>query len=247
MLTYCKNFKHTTLLLSVAIVISAGVAAQKRTMVFGYVLDSAKYSPVKSATVLNTNSNKTTTTNEQGIFRLPVGINDVLFITANGYHFDTVRYTLLMRDTVFVYINTLAHVLPGVTVTAKGFTKYQRDSIGRREEFLAAAGGEKKPVATNATSGAGVGFNLDLLLSKKEKNKRKAYKQFDNHEKEMYVDSRFSRQIVHDYTGLTGDTLDRFMRLYTPGYEWLRVHQSDEDIFFYLNDKMQAFYKRRDE
>lgn len=247
MLTHWKYLRLSTLLMFVLLTISISSSAQKRTMVYGFVLDSLKYSPIKNATVLNTNSNKTTTTNDRGIFGIPAALNDVLFVTADGYHFDTLRYNMLMRDTLFVYINTLSHVLPGVTVTAKGYTKYQLDSISRRDEFLAAAGGEKKPAATNATSGAGIGFDLDLLLSKKERNKRKAYKQFDTHEKEMYVNSRFLKEIVHDYTGLTGDTLNRFMRLYTPSYEWLRSHQSDEDIFYYLNDKLQAFYKRRDQ
>jgi hypothetical protein len=245
MLTH--HLKLVTLFTLLFVTVSFSLNAQKRTMVYGYVLDSLKYSPIKNAVVLNTNSNKTTSTNNNGIFGISVNINDVLFITANGYHFDTLRYTMLTRDTLFVYMNTLSHILPGVTVTAKGYTKYQLDSISRRDEFLAAAGGEKKPVATNATSGAGIGFDLDLLLSKKERDKRKAYKQFDAHEKEMYVDFRFSRKIVTDYTGLTGDTLSRFMRLYTPSYEWLRSHQSDEDIFYYLNDKLQAFYKRRDQ
>jgi hypothetical protein len=154
---------------------------------------------------------------------------------------------MMMRDTIVVYMQLLAHVLPGVTVRTQGYTKYQLDSMQRREDFLTIAGGEKKPVATNATSGAGLGVDLDYLLSKKEREKRKAYKQFDEHEKEMYINTRFSPQVVHDYTGLTGDTLTHFMRLYTPSYEWLRNHTTDEDLFYYLNDKLKSFYKRRDE
>jgi len=216
-------------------------------MVQGYLLDSSKYSPIKNGTVLNTNSNRSVTTNEKGIFSIPVAINDVLYFTADGYHFDTLRYKMMMRDTIVVYMQLLAHVLPGVTVRTQGYTKYQLDSMQRREDFLTIAGGEKKPVATNATSGAGLGVDLDYLLSKKEREKRKAYKQFDEHEKEMYINTRFSPQVVHDYTGLTGDTLTHFMRLYTPSYEWLRNHTTDEDLFYYLNDKLKSFYKRRDE
>lgn len=240
-------FQAKRLLPLLLVIFSISVCAQKRTVIHGYLLDSSRYSPIKNGTVLNTNSNKSVTTNDRGIFSIPVAINDVLFFTADGYHFDTLRYKMLMRDTIVVYMQQLAHVLPGVTVRAEGYTKYQLDSIQRREDFLAIAGGEKKPVATNATSGAGLGVDLDFLLSKKEREKRKAYKQFDEHEKEMYVNSRFSLQIVHDYTGLTGDTLNHFMRLYTPSYEWLRTHTTNEDIFYYLNDKLKAFYKRRDE
>jgi hypothetical protein len=242
-----KNHQKFFILAILMLAISFSVSAQKRIMIHGYLLDSSKYAPIKNGTVLNTNSNKSVTTNDKGIFSIPVAINDVLFFTADGYHFDTFRYKMMMRDTIVVYMEQLAHVLPGVTVRTQGYTKYQLDSIQRREDFLAIAGGEKKPVATNATSGAGLGIDLDYLLSKKERDRRRAYKQFDEHEKEMYINSRFSVQIVHDYTGLTGDTLTHFMRLYTPSYEWLRSHTTDEDIFYYLNDKLKAFYKRRDE
>lgn len=246
MLIRLQNLKHISILL-LFIIVSISASAQKRTRIAGYVLDSIKYSPVKDAVVLNTNSNRTATTNDKGIFILQVAPGDILYVTADGYHFNTLRYTMLMRDTVYMYMNTLAHVLPGVTVTAKGYTKYQLDSMQRRNDFLIAAGGDKKPIASNAASGAGIGFDLDQLLSKKEKNKRKAFKQFDAHEKDMYINSRFSPEIVHDYTGLSGDTLTRFMRLYTPSYDWLRAHTANEDIFYYLNDKLQDFYKRKDQ
>jgi len=223
--------------------ISLFATAQKRTSVHGYVLDSLNYSPIADAQVTNTNTNKRTTTNEKGIFSLAVGINDVLFVTATGYHFDTLRYNILLRDTLVMYMSSLAHVLPGVTVTAPGYSKYQSDSIRRQQEFLADMGAPKQPVASNANSGAGVGINLDFL-SKKEKNKRKAYKTFNEHEKDAYVNYRFSPEIVSDYTGLKGDTLTHFMELYTPDYDWLRQHTENEDIFYYLNDKLKLFYKR---
>jgi len=230
-------------LLLILITISVFATAQKRTAVHGYVLDSINYSPIANAQVTNTNTNKSTATNEKGIFSLPVGLNDVLFVTATGYHFDTLRYNILLRDTLVMYIPSLAHVLPGVTVTAAGYTKYQSDSIRRLQEFNSNIGAPKQPVASNANSGAGVGINLDFL-SKKEKNKRKANKIFNEQEKEAYVNYRFSPQIVRDYTGLKGDTLTQFMQLYTPDYDWLRQHTENEDIFYYLNDKLKLFYRR---
>jgi hypothetical protein len=234
--------KHSQLLL-LLITVSLFATAQKRTTVHGYVLDSMNYSPVASAQVTNTNTNKSTTTNEKGTFSLSVGLNDVLFVTATGYHFDTLRYNILLRDTLVMYMSLLAHVLPGVTVTAAGYSKYQMDSIHRKEEFLSDMGAPKQPVASNSNSGAGIGINLDFL-AKKEKNKRRATKIFNEQEKDAYVYYRFSPEIVSDYTGLKGDTLKQFMQLYTPDYDWLRQHPENEDIFYYLNDKLKLFYKR---
>jgi hypothetical protein len=240
--TIAKRFQ----LLIILITISVFSTAQKRTAVHGYILDSINYSPIANAQVTNTNTNKSTTTNEKGMFSLPVGLNDVLFVTAADYHFDTLRYSILLRDTLVMYISSLAHVLPGVTVTAAGYTKYQSDSIRRLQEFNSNIGAPKQPVASNANSGAGVGINLDFL-SKKEKNKKKAYKIFNEQEKQAYVNYRFSPEIVSDYTGLKGDALNQFMQLYTPDYDWLRQHTEDEDIFYYLNDKLKSFYRRERE
>jgi hypothetical protein len=234
------------LLLLSGLGITVSSYAQRKIMIHGYVLDSVRYSPINNVTVLNTNTNHSVKTNSKGIFTITVGLNDVLYITADGYHFDTIRYHMMMRDTLYIYLALLPHVLPGVTVTAKGYTQYQLDSIKRNDDFRAAMGNPPKAVADNANSGAGVGISLDYF-SKREKDKRKAYKNYTAHEEEMYVRSRFSPEIVQSYTGLTGEALQHFMTLYTPDYEWLRAHTSDEDILYYLNDKLKLFYRRRDE
>jgi hypothetical protein len=247
MVTHAMKIRITFFLLLISVLLTAVPAsAQRKIMIHGYVLDSVRYSPVNNATVLNTNTNHSVKTNSKGTFTISVGLNDVLYITADNYHFDTVRYKMMMRDTIYIYLALLPHELPGVTVTTKGYTQYQLDSIKRNDDFRAAMGNPPKAVADNANSGAGVGVSLDYF-SKKEKDKRKAYKTYTAHEEEMYVRSRFSPEIVQSYTGLTGEPLQHFMQLYTPSYEWLRAHTSDEDILYYLNDKLKLFYKRRDE
>ena len=42
---------------------------------------------------------------------------------------------MIMQDTIVIYLAQLPHVLPGVTVTTTGYTKYQHDSVRRRQEF----------------------------------------------------------------------------------------------------------------
>src|SRR5438270_604525 len=121
MLNYQKQniiVRHLLLLMLPIITVMFSATAQKRTTVHGLVLDSINYSPIANAQVTNTNTNRSAATNEKGIFSLPVGINDVLFVTATGYHFDTLRYNILLRDTLVLYMSSLAHILPGVTVTA---------------------------------------------------------------------------------------------------------------------------------
>ncbi len=56
-----------------------------------------------------------------------------------------------------------------------------------------------------------------------------------------YIDYRFSPHVVAYYTGLKGDELRNFLRFYTPDYTWLRQHLSDEDVLYYLNDKLKIY------
>jgi hypothetical protein len=51
---------------------------------------------------------------------------------------------------------------------------------------------------------------------------------------------------VGTYTGLKGDSLNTFINKYSPDYDWLRKHTSDEDVFYYINDKLKDFYKRKE-
>ena len=234
------KFFFTLLICAVAL----NVAAQKRT-VYGYVLDSATYAPVKKVHITNTNTNKTAEVNNRGIFSMFTSPNDLLFFTADGYHFHTQRYNLLSQDTIIIYMVPLAHDLAAVTVTAKGYSRYQSDSMQRRQEFLTDMVQPKRKMAKTANSGAGMEINLDYF-SKFQKSKRRAYSLFDEHEKDSYINYRFSRETVHEYTGFTGDTLQQFINLYRPDYDWLRKNTSDEDVTYYIFDHVKMFYMRKE-
>ena len=230
--------------LMIALSITAISATAQKRMIHGYVLDSSTYSPVKNAHITNANTNKNAEITDKGVFSLFAVPNDLIFFTANGYHFRTLRYNMMAQDTIVIYMSSLAHELAGVTVTAKGYTLYQQDSIKRRGEFLSDIG-NKRPSVSNANGGAGIGINLDYF-SAKEKSKRKAVKLLEEHEKEAYTNYRFSPEIVTEYTGFTGDTLQRFRYLYAPSYDWLRTHTDDEAVLYYINEKVKLFYLRKE-
>jgi len=84
---------------------------------------------------------------------------------------------------------------------------------------------------------------MDRVWNKKAKQKVKAEKQFNKTEEQLYIDYRFSPQMVSYYTGLKGDTLRDYMSRYTPSYSWLRKHLSQQDVLLYINDKLKLFKK----
>jgi hypothetical protein len=222
------------------------LVAQKR-IVHGVMRDSATHLPLANASVTNENARKTVTTTRDGRFTILVTFNDLLFFNAPGYRFDTLHCNRILPDTVYVdmvELNTLQGVT--VTTTTRGYSQYQKDSMRRRENFYADIGGPRTKTLSKANSGAGIGINLDRFFKKKEKAKRTAIGDFEDYEKESYINYRFSPEIVQLYSGLRGDTLQTFMNRYRPDYKWLREHPTDEDILYYVNDKLKEFLHRKE-
>ena len=216
--------------------------AQQKTVI-GVITDSSSSAPLANVEVSNLTTNKKTTSDSRGNFSIGVSINDVLFFTKDGYRFKTFSYSLLMDATLDVRMSVLPHNLPGVTVQSD-YTKYQRDSVKRRNEFNQDMVSPKYKTIQNNSNGAGAVINIDHF-SKREKNKRNAEKLFKEQEENAYVQYRFSPELVSSYTGLKGDSLEKFRNLYWPDYNWLRKHPTDEDVFYYINEKIGEFYRRK--
>lgn len=225
---------------AVAFLLIAGYARAQSQFKVGYVKDSATQQPLGNVLVSNENNHKLTHTDDKGFFRIEAYNTHILFFDKDAYHFDTLRYGTMTADTVTVFLVRLPNVLAGVTVTARGLTKYQQDSTKRRLDFESVAG-PKMSTFDKSNTGPGVAVNLDPLLKKKGRDKKKAYSTFDEIEQTNYVAYRFSRDMVAGYTGLRGDQLSDFIEKYRPTYKWLREHTGDDDVFYYVNDKLKEY------
>lgn len=231
-------------LLIVSLFILTGVNAQKNKTLIGYLRDSVTHAPVVLASISNNNSGQIVMTGNTGRFKLNVKPNDIISFAAVGYHFDTVQLTrsFLEKDSIDLFVSPLSHDLGNVTVTAKGMSAYQMDSMERRNDLLHDMVSYKKPTFALANSGAGLGISIDRF-SKHEKSKRRALDFFDRNEKEAYINYRYSQQLVAESTGFKDDTLRQFMQQSRPSYEWLRSNPSDEDIRYYINGQLKQFKK----
>ncbi len=232
------------LLLLLSLLILTNVKAQKNKTIIGYLRDSITHAPVVLASISNNNSGQIVMTGNTGRFKLNVKPNDIISFAAVGYHFDTVQLTrnFLEKDSIDLFVSPLSHDLGNVTVTSKGMSAYQMDSLERRNDLLHDMVSYKKPTFALANSGAGLGISIDRF-SKHEKSKRRALDFFDRNEKEAYINYRYSQQLVAESTGFKDDTLRQFMQQSRPSYDWLRNNLSDEDIKYYINDQLKQFKK----
>jgi hypothetical protein len=224
------------ILLVFSILFSAGAGAQTK-IINGYLLDSFTHYPV-AGKVTNATSKRSVTTDANGFFKLEAGANDFIFAVAPAYKYDTVSYNMLFRDTITLFLAPSGNVLPNVIVTSK-YTRYQMDSLQRRAEFEQDRGTVFNAVDKSHGPGFGLNVNLDRFFKKKYRDKKDEEKVFNRLEKNAYVNYRFSPQLVSMYTGLKGDSLQTFILRYSPSYEWMRQHPTNEDVLYYINDKLK--------
>jgi hypothetical protein len=227
------------LLLFAFIFICSEVKAQVKVMK-GLVLDSITHFPIANATVTNGTRKKSVQSNENGVFRLEVAPNDFIYAYAKSYSYDTLNYSFIFSDTVTLYLSPTGTILPNVTVTTR-YNKYQLDSIERKTAFDKNRGTTLKTLSTSHPSGFGLTFNLDKLFKDKYKNQKRQEHVYGFMEEMAYVDYRFSPHLVAYYTGLKGDELKDFLHRYTPDYKWFREHPSNEDVMYYINDKLKEY------
>ncbi|MDQ3279719.1 MAG: carboxypeptidase-like regulatory domain-containing protein [Bacteroidota bacterium] len=206
----------------------------------GYVKDSLTHLPVFGATLSNSTKGQKVSTDGNGFFRIQVSPNDLLYALALGYHYDTLRYSVLFQDTITLFLSPV-NVLQAVTVET-GYQKYQLDSLQRRREFEEARGHQLSAIDKSKYKQTfGLTLNLDRLFKKRYKDGRKAEDVFTAQEKDAYVRFRFPPQLVSFYTGLKGEPLLAFMRQYTPSYNWLRSHHHREQLIDYLSESLKAY------
>lgn len=221
------------------------VSAQRTPLIYGYLKDSINSEPVVLASVTNMTTGKTVMTNYQGLFKLAVSENQVLSMAAVGYKFDTLRFDFRYtnKDTLVLLLPPLHRYLGMVTVKSYA-NQYQLDSMERRKDFLHDIVNYTIPAVSESNSGAGIALNISRF-SRHERNKRKAFAFYESTEKEAYINYRFTEKLVKEYSGLKGDQLFEFMQNHRPPYEWLRAHRTEEDIKYYINDKLKLFFKRK--
>jgi hypothetical protein len=223
----------------ILILITVAGSAQRK-MIDGLLRDSTTLFPIGNGTITNSTISKTVKSNNNGYFKIEAGPNDFIYASAKSYRFDTLKYSLMFTDTITIYLSFSGNVLPSVTVKGQ-YSRYQLDSIARKKDFDESRGTVQKTLSSDHPSGFGLTFNLDKVFKKKYRNQGSETRTFSLLEKMEYINYRFSPNLVAYFTGYKGDKLKDFMSLYTPSFEWLRRHPSNEDVLYYINDKLKLY------
>ncbi len=221
-------------------------AQQTEQKLYGIVKDSLIFTPIASVVIHNTSAKRNSSTGESGMFQIMAKQGDTIRFYAPSYHdgLYVVSNSKFQMDTLEVWLKPMVHEnLPGVFVSTYTYKDYQTDSAARMKNFIEDVG-FKTPTFSKSNSGAGLGIGLDAIFSKKNKQKKKAYEIFKDDEIQRYIDFRFNKILVHQYSGLTGTKLQEFMHNYRPSAEWLRDNTDAESLKYYINDRLKLYFRR---
>jgi hypothetical protein len=217
-------------------------AHSQRRIIYGILKDSITQLAIPSGTITNSNTKKVVHTEHNGSFLIEAAPGDVIYAVAKDYKYDTLRYTVISKDTITIFLPPSDQIMETVTVEAS-YAKYQADSIKRRREYEADRGQTYTKIDTERSEGFGVNVNLDAIFKKKN-NRKRSERNYEQTEDEIYFNFRYPIQMVSMYSGYKGDELVKFYQFSRPSVKWLKQHPTREQLVYYINEKLKQYKEK---
>ena len=215
----------------------------------GNVYDVTKLYAVPGVKVSST-SGSSDVTDSAGSYQIKVSTTDSIIFTYNGK--STIKFPV--KDiknyssfdiSLHAQVKQKYKLLNPVTV----FTdSYKFDSLENREEYAKIFGDQKPGIHSTYDPGGAAGLDLDALIGMFQFRKNKEQLDFKNRilqeEQDRYVDYRFSSKTITRITGLTGDSLETYKKMYRPDYYFV-AHSTLTQFYEYILNTSYAFKRKQ--
>jgi hypothetical protein len=203
-------------------------------IIHGEAIEMDNMRPIDSVAIENIYTNVSIATVPDGTFVISAAAGELLEFRKAGYKVTRVRIPRGQMPSYFRIIMERGLTPPSDIYAAKG-NRYdgKQDSIKFREffqhqlDFPKLSGMEKIKSPFSA-------------LSKKNRMIWAFQEDYSNFEKEKYVDFTFNKELVEKITGLTGDSVVKYMRRFRPSYEQLRG-MNDYTFYTYIRSSVHRF------
>lgn len=202
----------------------------------GTVKDGVSGEYLSTVTVKNLTNNQTAYTNREGSYTITAMSGDVVRFELVGY--KTQQYTVpkaLGFAEMYISLFQMSYELDEFVLKPR-YTPYQLDSMERRSTYQRALAREK---------GGSVMSPVTFLAEKLSRRSKRIYrfqKDFSKWEKDKFISSRYTPELVTSQTGLQGDTLAYFMNANEMPYDFARV-ASDLEIKMWIREQYRAWLK----
>jgi hypothetical protein len=202
----------------------------------GVVQDRESKTPLANVQLSNIYNGSTIFTDSLGRFTIAANRGELVEIRYAGYTAQSIRLSRGHIPLYFkIYLDRIAVLNPD-RYASSGLNAYQIDSIKNRELYGHVLDFRRLTTFEAIESP----FSA---LSKSNNEKWRFQESYAMFEQEKYIDYTFNESLVTQITGLEGAELQRYMKLYRPGYEALRS-MSLYDYYSYIRASAERFKRR---
>lgn len=217
-------------------------------IVSGNVYDLSKLYAVPNVLVRST-SGSSAITDSTGSYRVSASVNDSIDFTYDGK--STIKFPVKSIKnyndfdiSIHASVKQKYKLLDPVTIYTDN---YLQDSIQNREDYAKIFGDEKPGIQPTYDPGGAAGLDLDALIGAFQFRKNKQRLAFKNRlleeEQDRYVDYRFSSNTIKRITGLSGDSLLAYKKMYRPDYYFV-VSTTLAQFYQYILNTAYAFRRK---
>ena len=209
--------------------------AMSQSRINGTVYDASRSIPLESVSVVTT-SGRGTMTDSMGRYSIQVIETDSIYFSYLNK--PTGKFPVKAIPNIYQFDISLHVPVADLPVVKVKLPNYRRDSLQNRRDYAKIFNYEKPGISVaSGQGGAGVGLDLNEFINmfKFRQNRRMMAfkKRLILEEQDKFIDHRFSRAIVKKITGFSTDSLNSFMSLYRPSYEFTQV-SNDYEFLEYI-------------
>ncbi|HYE56255.1 MAG TPA: hypothetical protein VD996_15505, partial [Chitinophagaceae bacterium] len=210
-------------LLLIIILCNLALGASAQVKISGTVYEISRAAPLAGVSVISS-AGHGTATDSLGRYTIVVDESDSLAFSFLNR--STVKFPVKAIPNIFQFDISL-HVpvseLPAVRVMPRN---YRMDSIQNRRDYAKAFDFRKPGIGISTSPSGGVGLDINQFINmfRFRYNRRMLgfQKRLLQEEEDKFIDQRFTRGVTRRVTGLAGDSLIQFMKLYRPSYEFTK-------------------------
>ena len=217
-------------------------------VVSGNVYDVSKLYAVPEVLVRST-SGSSGITDSTGSYRVSASLNDSINFTYNGkstinFPVNSIKNYNDFDISIHANVEQKYKLLDPVTIYTDN---YLQDSTQNREDYAKIFGDEKPGIHSTYDPRGAAGLDLDALIGMFQFRKNKQQLAFKNRllqeEQDRYIDYRFSSKTIKRITGLSGDSLSTYQKMYRPDYYFV-VNTTLTQFYQYILNTSYAFRRK---
>ena len=195
-----------------------GELAVAQVEIKGTVYDQSRLFAMPGVSVLGT-SGQGTMTDSVGQYHIVLHPGDSIYFSYLGRHTGKIPVSRVVKNyPLDMSLAVRVDSLPLVVVRPR---PYRYDSAENRDEYRNVFDYQPENVIFGARRNRQM-LELQERLVEEEQDK--------------YVSYRFNKPLVRKITGLRGQALDTFMKLYRPTYQFIKNCENDYEFYKYIKD-----------